>query len=190
MRHEAISTVSTRRREIENGWCILRTTSRSTLRLAQSLNNEGIEAWTPRAIQKRRVSRIHMGFREVEQPIMPSFVFARSRYLADLLHALALPTSPHPSFSIFQHAGRAPVIGDASLSRLRAAEEKSKRDRRKTQRRAVAVGEQVRPTEGAFAGLDGVVVEVKGKVAVVNFGGGINFSVATWLLIDDDSEAL
>ena len=121
---------------------------------------------------------------------MPSFVFARSCHLADLLRALALPTSPHPSFSIFQYAGRAPVIGDAALGRLRAAEEKSKRDRRKTQRRAVAVGEDVRLTEGAFAGLDGVVVEVKGKVAVVNFGGGINFSVATWLLIDEDSEAL
>ena len=51
-----------RRRDREQGWCILRTNSRSTLRLAQSLNNEGIEAWTPRGVpQSDALSRVHMG---------------------------------------------------------------------------------------------------------------------------------
>jgi transcription antitermination factor NusG len=184
-----LDRAATRRRDRENGWCILRTNSRSTLRLAQSLNDGGIEAWTPRGVHKRRISRIHMGFREVDQPIIPSFVFARACHLPDLLRALALPTSPHPSFSIFQYAGRAPVIADASLAKLRAAEEKDKRERRKKQRRVVAVGEAVQPRSGAFAGLDGVIVELKGKVAVVNFGGNILFGVETWLLIDDEAEA-
>lgn len=173
----------------ENGWCILRTNGRRTLRLARSLANAGIESWTPRIMQKRKLSRTHLGFREVEEPMMPSFVFARSRHLGDLLRILALPNSPHPAFSIFQHAGRAPVIGDRDIVNLQAAEEKGRRARRKTQRHVVAVGTRISPDEGAFAGLEGVVVGMLGKQAVVDFGGKILFSVASWLLVEDAVEA-
>ena len=175
-----------RRQDRENGWCILRTNGRSTLRLAQSLNDVGIEAWTPRGVHKRRLSRVHMGVREVEQPIIPSFVFARARHLPDLLRALALPTSPHPSFSIFQHAGRAPVISDKDIANLQDAEERGKRARRKTQRHTVPVGAEIKPSKGAFAGLVGIVEQVDGNVAVVCFSDFFRVKVATWLLIDDD----
>lgn len=173
----------------ESGWCILRTNGRRTLRLAQSLIDAGIEAWTPRAVQKRRLSRVHMGVREVEQPIMPSFVFARARYLPDLVSILGLPNNPHPSFTIFQHAGRAPVIADGEIAILRAVEERGKRDRRRAQRPAIEVGASVSPTEGAFAGLHGVVEMVKGKIAVVRFSDTFALKVETWMLIGDQIEA-
>lgn len=173
----------------ETGWCILRTNGRRTLRLAQSLTDAGIEAWTPRTVQKRRLSRVHMGFREVEQSMVPSFVFARACHLADLMAILASFNSPHPAFSIFQHAGRAPVIADREIGHLRAAEERGKRDRRKAQRHTIAVGTMVKPDEGAFAGLEGVVVGMSGKDAVVCFGGHLLFHVATWLLVSEEVQA-
>lgn len=173
----------------ENGWCILTTNNRRTLRLAQSLSDAGIEAWSPRAVRKRKISKMHMGFREVEEPIMPGFVFARARHVSELAAVIALPNSPHPMFRIFQHGGRAPVISDIQIGSLHDAENKSKRARRKALRHSVAVGTMVQPTEGICAGLTGVVEEVKGKNAFVNFGGAHRFQIATWLLIDEESDA-
>ena len=173
----------------DSGWCIVRTNGRRTLRLAQSLNDVGIEAWTPRTVHRRRLSRIHMGYRDVDAPIIPSFVFVRGRHLSDLLGILAAPNHSHPPFSIFQHAGRAPVIADRDIAHLQAAEEKGRRARRKAQRRAVSIGEQVKPVTGAFAGLIGIAEKVGGNQAVVCFNEHFRVKVSTWLLIEDDVEA-
>lgn len=172
----------------ERGWCILRTNSKRTIKLTESLNAAGIEAWTPRVIrdrrQPRRARRETPVVEAVEEPVIPTFVFARAQFLGDLQRVLALPLSPHPAFSIFQHAGRAPVVSDGELRKLRAIEETNKRARRKEQRHDIAVGLEVAPTEGAFAGLKGVVESVRGKIADVCFNDRWRVKVETWLLLD------
>ena len=180
-----------RRRESakERGWIILRTNGRRTLTLAQSLNDAGIEAWTPREIRKRRLPRGRKGFKETEEPIVPSFVFARAAHLPDLLRAIALPTSPHPQFSIFQHAGRAPVVADAGLQYLQSAESEARLARLKSSKHQIEIGARVCPTEGAFAGLDGIVEHVSGRSAQVCFNNCFRVTVATWLLVGEGVEA-
>lgn len=170
------------RRARSDGWCILRTNGRRTLRLADSLNAAGIEAWTPIVTHKRRLSRIHMGVQQVDGPMLPSFVFARARHVQDLLRCLSMPTNPHPAFTIFLHGGRAPVIADREIDRLRRAEDEAKP---RARRRTVAIGAKISPTEGPFAGLTGVVEEVQGKDAVIHFGGAMRFKISAWLLAQD-----
>lgn len=207
MRHEQIMGRSVARDARENGWCIVRTNGRRTLRLAQSLTEAGIDAWTPRTWTKRRLSRIHMGFRDIEQPVVPSFVFVRARHVADLLRIIAMPTSPHPSFHIFLHGGRAPVVSDSEIEHLKKIEQDdadkrarrlaheermaamSKRAQRRAMRYPIEVGSAVEPTEGAFAGMSGVVERVQGGNAVVRFGDDFVVKIATWLLVDEAVEA-
>jgi transcription antitermination factor NusG len=183
-----LAAVRRRENDKERGWCILRTNGRRTLTLAQSLNAAGIEAWTPRETRKRRLPRGRKGFKETEEPIVPSFVFARAIHLPDLLRVLAMPLSPHPSFSIFQHAGRAPVVADREIAHLQSAEDNARRAQLKTRRHDVEIGTKVCPTDGAFAGLEGVVEKVSGRSAQVRFNNCFVVTVATWLLIDEAVE--
>ena len=185
-----------------DGWCILRTNGRRTLALAASLNRAGIEAWTPQEVRKRRLPRSR-SFREYDEAIVPSFVFVRSSCLADVLRALAQPINEHPPFSVFQFAGRAPVIADGEMADLReredhargaylAAQERARqaelRAIRKSIRPDVAVGSAVQLNGGAYAGLRGVVEKVNGGDAIVRISPTFAPKVASWLLIDADVE--
>ena len=134
-------------RVAQHGWCILRTSGARTLALAASLNDAGLEAWTPLRTFKRlrsgKSSRID-GKRitvEVDAPILPSFVFARIAHLLDLEHASRDPRSRHPAFSVFHHAGRIPVIADRDVAGLQEAERAaaaSIRDQREAETREEA----------------------------------------------------
>jgi hypothetical protein len=114
-----------------NGWCILRTGSAATLRLAATLTEAGIEAWTPRRTVKRdapgKRRRLAMGQRrlliEVELAILPGFVFARADRLLDIIRAGALTYGPHPRFTLLQVGDRVPVVGEAQVAGLRQAED-------------------------------------------------------------------
>lgn len=174
------------RDEGADGWCILRCAPARTLKLAASLSGAGLEAWTPTETQ-RRMGRGKQ--RKVEElrpaPITPSFVFVRAADRDELLRLRALPVSPHPAFSFLRHRGAIPVVRDRSLAPLRAEEERRHRQHRKTTRRVVEAGSVIAPTEGAFAGMTGVVERCKGqggKEAVVNFGRGLVVSIATYLI--------
>ncbi|WP_419827675.1 transcription termination/antitermination NusG family protein [Sphingomonas sp.] len=189
VRDARLADVRRRRRERDGeGWCIVRTNSRRTLTLAASLNRAGIEAWTPEQTVRHRLPR-RKAYREQQAPIVPSFVFVRASHLHDLLRALALPINPHPAFSIFQHAGRAPVVADREIGHLQAAEDRARRAMLKTKRHTVQVGSEVHPTEGAFAGLHGVVDRVSGNDAEVVFNDTFRVKIASWLLIGDDVNA-
>jgi len=115
----------------ERDWCILRTSSVRTLKLAETLVDSGIDAWTPRRTVKRDAPgnrrRLAMGQRkvmvEVDMPIIPGFVFARAAMLDDIIRASALPFGPHPSFSLLQVGDRVPLVGERQIAGLRAAEE-------------------------------------------------------------------
>jgi len=175
------------RRDVD-GWCILRTSGARTLRLAESLMAAGLDAWSPEMMVTRRQGRMRKRV-EVSTPILPTFVFARARHIAELQACRMLPINPHPGFSIFRHLGRYPVVADKDIVALRAEEERARVVVLKRTRRTVPIGSRVTMSEGAFAGLTGIVERSDGKSALVCFGGGFSVSIATWLLPDDKVEA-
>ena len=172
-------------------WCILRTSGGKTLALANSLGEAGFEVWTPRYIQvraKRDHSKL-LADKRVEQEIAitPTFVFARADRIADLVSILAVPVNPHPAFSLFRHAGRIPLIADVEIAGLRLAEERSRIKSRRAKRRALVMGQRVKFSTGAFAGMGGEVIKVNrnGKAAMVAFGGGLEVEIEAWQLPED-----
>lgn len=102
-------------------WCILRTSGRSTLPLAQSLAAAGFDVWTPREILSRRRGPARTRI-EYEAPLVATFVFARAAAIPALERILILPSSPHPPFSIFRFDGRIPLLAAHSIEGLREAE--------------------------------------------------------------------
>lgn len=173
----------------EQRWCILRTSGGRTLKLARSLSAAGFAVWTPTETVKRRRARSKEEI-EIERPIVPTFVFAGEEHLADLVHVLALPLSPHPQFSIFQYAGRVPIVGDHSLSLLRMAEHDAEQKLRKKKRHDFAIGSVVRvQDEPAWQGMSGVVESNDGKRAWVSFGGPIAVEIAAWKLLAHEIQA-
>lgn len=170
------------------GWCVLRTRGVSTMRLAASLTDSGIAAWTPIGSTTKRKGRARDRV-DSPTPIMPTFVFARSSHIGELQRLRGLLVSPHPAFSIFRHLNRVPIISDRDICSLKDAEEQSALNQRKKQRTVVPVGSQVNISEGAFAGMSGVVEQSDGKSAIVAFGGNFKVTIAAWLLPQDLLEA-
>lgn len=176
-------------------YCIIRTAGAATLTVANALVAAGIAAWTPRAVIKRRRPRSKATV-EREAPILPTFVFVPADYLPDLYRMLAAPVKPQPSFSIFRHAGRIPLVSAGQMVSLRVEEEQAADAllRERERARAVAlraatnvppIGTRVRVPQVAFTGMTGVVEGGKGRAAVVNFGGGRTITVDAWLLETD-----
>jgi hypothetical protein len=104
----------------------LRTSGGRTLNLARSLAEAGFDVWTrPHIIKRPHGKSDAKGRRntiEINLPILPTFVFARASGLATLAHMAGDPAHQHPLFSLFSHAGRIPLIGNASVSGLREEE--------------------------------------------------------------------
>ena len=110
-----------------SGWCILRTSGGQTLPLMRSLREAGFDAWTPaKTFRKTYRAKTISGTRqvEVEAPILTTFVFVREHDLDALAHLMVQQPSPHPAFSIFRVAAKAPTIGDASIQGLRDEEQR------------------------------------------------------------------
>ena len=59
---------------------------------------------------------------ESDVPILPTFVFAEEQQLVALAIAAAQELSPHPTFSVFRHGGRVPLVGDREVAGLREEE--------------------------------------------------------------------
>lgn len=189
---QANLTTAARRDRARNadGWCILRTASRSTLPLAHSLASAGFEVWTPAEMRTRRAVRGSRATTEREVPIAASFVFARADRLLDLAWVLAQPTSPHPSFSFFHHAGRVPLIADREIAGLRREEDRGRRaweeaQRAKLEAPVFEAGASVQITEEpAFAGLPGVVEGQRGRKVRVSIG-PLTVEVDAWQVLPD-----
>lgn len=150
---------------------------------------------------------------EVEVPILPGFVFARDIYLDDLARIALSPATCHPPFSIFQNAGRAPLVGDGSIAGLRAAEaeaeeraqahrdaqsreeqrraraeqmrtERARRKALRSQRKDFTSGESVGVIDmPAMAGMTGRVVKSIGATVMIEFGGALTMYVEAWRVI-------
>lgn len=150
-------------------WCILRTSCRKTLELAESLCAGGFNAWTP--IERVRVSKKRG---KVNAPFMPSWVFARSEHLLDLLGLADMPRKQQPDFSVFHYRDLIPLIRDGALDSLRqherASDERYRIDERKATVQKFTSGESVKISEGAFAGMSGTIKRSGGKYSLVLFG--------------------
>lgn len=162
-------------------WCILRTTGARTIPLARSLTEAGFKVWTPTHMTSRRRSRSKVVV-EREMPIAPTFVFAKACHIGELSRVRLLPVSPHPGFSVFSHGGRVPLVSDAEISGLRAAEDREKLKVMKTQRRSFSIGQAVTMDGGCFSGMTGVIEESHGRFALVSFGGTMRVKIDSWLL--------
>lgn len=171
-----------------DGWCILRTRGANTMKLAASLTASGLDAWTPIEILTKRKGRARDRVEE-KAAILPTYVFARSAHINDLLRICGLLVSPHPGFSIFRQYDRIPIIAERDIASLKAAEEAAALTQRKRVRNVVPIGTSIRVSEGAFAGMSGIVEQSDGKSAIVAFGGNFRVSIASWLLPQDLLEA-
>ena len=163
-------------------WLILRTNGSRTLALAKSLESAGVEAWTPIGMVTRRDGRTRDRVK-VPVPILPTFVFARYRHLAELQAARAAPVNPHPAFSIFRlrEADAIPFVRDRDLRSIRTEERRQKP-------RAFPVGGSLTVPEGAFAGLTGIIEGTKGKYVLVllrMFGRDMAVQIETCQVPDD-----
>jgi len=156
-------------------WFILRMASADTLRIADVLMARGLKVWTPSEIKIGRTPRVRAKY-EKRAPIMPSYVFARFDDLDEILRLAMLPAKECGRFSVFHHKGGIPLIADHALSALRHEETRlagiiERQKRRGKKGPVFSAGANVKPTEGPFAGLSGVVEGTQGQFTLVSFAG-------------------
>lgn len=164
-------------------WVILRTNTMRTLPLMRSLQAAGIEAWTPARTERRAGrGRQRKQVTQFDVAITPTFVFVPEVNLSELQRIRDLPASPHPSFRVLRHLDRVPLVSEASLAPLRAAEQRFARSLLKSTRFRVEAGTSVRMKEGAFEGMTGIVERSGDRETVVNFGHGFVVSIASWIM--------
>jgi hypothetical protein len=175
-------------------WFVIRTAGRSTLVLAKTLGEDGFDCWTPVITQTIRVPRMNVK-REITLPMLPSFIFVRSRHLGDLLEMARMEEKPrrgpggqrpaHRSFSVFHYLDGIPIINDHHLDPLRTKE------REAIPRKALPgfdQGTAVRVNSGAFEGLKGRVERCKSGYALVIFTDWKRpVQIPTFLLAEDTS---
>lgn len=138
-------------------WIILRTSGRSTLRLADTLRGEGFEVWTP--VERRRVRIPRMNARRhVELPILAGLVFAKECHLSDLLEL----ERKRAGWRVMYVNGVPATTLDSELEPLRQAEHMAEPKRWTS---AFAKDSEVRITKGSFAGATGIVKSCNGKEA-------------------------
>ncbi|WP_261270356.1 transcription termination/antitermination protein NusG [Sphingomonas sp. LC-1] len=158
-------------------WFILRTSGPSTMRLAASLQDAAIEAWTPTEHIRRRVPRSkNTEFRIV--PLAPTYVFVRGDRLDEMQRIERAEVTPHPAFSIFRHCGKTVFVRHSNLHPMRLIEQDSYRrslpasGRRPMKKRGerYEVGDAVKLTMGAFAGFEAFIESSDGLVTTLKVG--------------------
>lgn len=159
-------------------WCVLRTAGRLTLRLADTLDRDGFEVWTPIENRMLRIPRANVR-RSIRLPIMPSYVFARSRHLVDLLEMASA------DFSVMRHNDHIPLIGDCELNGLRTIEVK-RNPRKKSPRLPPGLTVKVKIEGGSFAGMQGRVEDSDDTHTLVCFSDRLMVKISTSLLQADD----
>jgi transcription antitermination factor NusG len=182
--------------EVDETWCILRVRGSRTLRLAQSLAEDGYDVWTPTETRKVRIPKVNVR-RDIVSALMPSYVFARTRHLVDLLQLAALPVKPrrgkglrqpaHDDFTVMRAFGGIPTVSDSDLAALRALE--AKRTPRRRAERSFDKGAGVKVEGGSFGGLAGVVERSDRTHTMVCFDGRLRVKIPTCILREDGYKA-
>ncbi len=173
-------------------WCILRTSGRTTLRLAETLAEDGFDVWTPIENRTIRVPRKNVR-RPITLPLMPSYVFARAHHLVDLLQMAAMGFKPrrkanqpaHVDFTVMHYNDRIPVIGEAQLHSLRRLEHKLKPKVKAARTFGQGVQVRVKIEGGSFAGMKGVVRRSDHGLTLVCFDNRMEVKINTSLLDED-----
>jgi hypothetical protein len=174
-------------------WCILRTSGRSTIKLAETLAKDGFDVWTPIETRTICVPRMNAK-REVTLPIMPSYVFARKKHLVDLLELAAMPVKPrrgqgmrdpaHVGFSVLHAFGGIPMVADKHLARLRELEQRTAPKPRAAEPLTLGIG--VRIKGGAAQGMKGTVERSNRLHTVVCINDRYTVKILTSLLDPDE----
>lgn len=172
-------------------WCILRTSGRSTLRLAKSLTDDGFEVWTPVETRSIRKPRDTVR-RKVVMPLMPSYIFARAKHLVDLLEIANQTVRPrrghsptHASFSVMHWNDSIPVIGDRQLDQVRKLEAR-RMPVAKASAFKLGVEVKVKMEGGSFAGMQGRVERSDHTSTIVCFSARMTVKIPTCLLSIDE----
>ena len=171
----------------EKAWIVLRTTGRHTLRLSNTLQEDGFDVWTPREFRRIRIPRMNVR-RDVTLPLMPSYIFASAHHLVDLLQLAAMPFKPrragrpaHQDFTVMHFHDTIPVIADVHLTQLRFLEVKLA-PRKKAQRFSHGVEVQVKIEGGSFAGMKGRVERSDEATTLVCFDNRLTVKIPTFQL--------
>lgn len=175
-------------------WCILRTSKRHTMRLAETLTVDGYESWTPIETKMERVPHSNVR-REVRRPILPGFVFARSAHLIDLLQLAAMPVKSrrgaglrepaHADFRVMRAFGRIPLVAEKHLAKLREAE--AKRTPRKRAAYSFPRNAAAKVKDGVYGGMVGIVDRSNPKETKLCFDGIWKVTIPTSLLEEDEA---
>lgn len=181
-------------------WCVLRTSGRSTLKLAETLTADGFAAWSPRETRLVRVARATLR-REITEAIMPGYVFADVLHLVDLLELERMEVKPrrgagfgkpaHKRFTVMRHAGQLVVIADRHLQGLRQLEQKAEIARIRMRKAApFPAGVSVRVRDDVHHAWSGMVGRVErsnsGKTKIIFHGSRIDVEITTSLLSLDE----
>lgn len=178
-------------------WIILRTSGRTTMRLAETLTEDGYEAWTPVETRNIRIPRANVR-RTITLPIMPSYVFVRAHHLIDLIQLSAMKPKPrrefprpaHADFSVMHYHDRIPIISDFHLESLRNIEAKRTPRRKADRRFATGLLVRVNQEGGSFAGMKGKVERSDEGLTLVCFDNRLTVKISTSLLTTDEIQHL
>ena len=165
-------------------WVILRCSARLTLRVAEAVRSEGIEAWTPTEVLRPKIPKRRARVTLCE-PILPRFVFADAERLLELL---AMSHRPLATFTVMCDGTRYAAVKDAALNALRVEEARRERQRlRNAKAQPLQRGRRVAMPKGAWEGLTGIVERSNEKVTKVDLG-RFTVDVDTWLLVANSLE--
>lgn len=169
---------------MNNDWCVLRTASRHTIPLSETLSRDGFEVWTPIETRVIRVPRNNVK-REIRLPIMPSYVFARAHHLIDLFQRSERPIAPR--FSVMHAFGdQIPMVRDQHLMKLRELEMKKSPKRKAERTFDPGIVVKVGDGGGSFSGMTGTVRKSDKGYTLVCFNGKYEVKITTLLLSLDD----
>jgi transcription antitermination factor NusG len=161
-------------------WYACYTRARAEKQVARTLVQRGIDSYVP-LIPRERLWKDRRKL--VEFPLFPSYVFGRFT-LRDV-HAVL--TTPGVATIVRQHGVPAP-IAEAELENVRRfAWALGRAGLEPEARPLVTEGERVRVIEGPFIGVEGMVVESRGRKRVIvgigAIGQGLEIDIDTRLLM-------
>ena len=161
-------------------WYACYTRARAEKQVAKTLQERGFESYLPLVSRERQWKDRK---KVVPFPLFPSYVFGRFS-LRDM-HAIL--TTPGVSTIVRTQGGQPSVIPAEELDNVRRfAEALARTGLEPETRPLLAEGQRVRINEGPFAGIEGVVVENRGRkrvlVGIAAIGQGLEIDIDTRVL--------
>ena len=139
-------------------WYAVYTAPRAEKKVSERFTMEGIEHYLPiQKVKRRWRDRI----KEVEVPVINGYIFVRVA-VCDLIKVIRV----YGALQFVREAGRPAAIPDNQLARLRFMVEHAEEPVEYTQE-SYEHGEKILITKGPLAGLQGELLEMKGKHKVL-----------------------